>query len=45
MDNFLFDLAIQHQATHLVTGEKRLLALKELEEVQIIKLIELKAFF
>ncbi|GAB4495192.1 MAG: hypothetical protein OHK0019_23530 [Saprospiraceae bacterium] len=30
-DNYLFDLAIQHSATHLVTGEKRLLAMKEVE--------------
>ena len=41
-DNYLFDLAIQHNATHLVTGEKRLLALKEVEGVQIISLAEFK---
>lgn len=41
-DNYLFDLAIQHNATHLVTGEKRLLAMKEVEGVEIISLAEFK---
>lgn len=42
-DNYLFDLAIQYNATHLVTGEKRLLAMKELEGVIIISLAEFKS--
>ena len=42
-DNFLFDLAIQHNATRLVTGEKRLLSMKEIEGVQLITLAELKS--
>lgn len=41
-DNFLFDLAIQYNASHLVTGEKRLLAMKEVETIQLITLAEFK---
>jgi putative PIN family toxin of toxin-antitoxin system len=41
-DNYLFDLAIQNNATHLVTGEKKLLALKEIEGIQIISLAAFK---
>lgn len=42
-DNFLFDLVLQKQAGHLVTGDKKLLALKQVKNVDIISLTAFKA--
>ncbi len=41
-DNFLFDLALQSPATHLVTGDKILLALQEIGKIKIISLTTFK---
>lgn len=41
-DNYLFDLAIQYDATQLDTGEKRLLEMKKAGGVIIISLAEFK---
>jgi len=37
-DNFLFDLALQSGADYLVTGDKKLLAMENVENVQAISL-------
>lgn len=37
-DNFLFDLAIQSQAEFLVTGDKLLLGLLSVENIQLVSL-------
>lgn len=37
-DNFLFDLAIQYRAGYLVTGDRKLLAMPPLKQVQVISL-------
>jgi len=37
-DNYLFDLALQHQADYLVTGDKKLLAMDSVDDVRIISL-------
>lgn len=37
-DNYLFDLAVQYSADYLVTGDKNLLALKRVDDIQIITL-------
>ena len=37
-DNYLFDLALQHEAHYLVTGDKKLLAMESVDDVQIISL-------
>lgn len=42
-DNFLFDLALQHQASHLVTGDRKLLNLHQVETVEVISLTAFKA--
>jgi uncharacterized protein len=41
-DNFLFDLALQHNASHIVTGDKKLLALGEVKTATIISLTAFK---
>jgi len=37
-DNYLFDLALQVEADYLVTGDKKLLAMESIENVQVISL-------
>jgi len=44
-DNYLFDVAIESEATHLVTGDKPLLNAKSLGGVKIISLADFKALF
>lgn len=44
-DNFLFDLAIQEKATYLVTGDKKLFEVKEIQGLKIITLLEFKELF
>ncbi|WP_028667669.1 putative toxin-antitoxin system toxin component, PIN family [Runella zeae] len=41
-DNFLFDLTIQHKARYLVTGDRKLLALGKVENVEIMSLTAFK---
>jgi len=41
-DSFLFDLALQTEANYLVTGDKKLLAMEKVENVQIISLRDFK---
>jgi len=35
-DNYLFDLALQHEADYLITGDKKLLAMESVDDVRII---------
>jgi len=35
-DNYLFDLALQHEAGYLITGDKKLLAMESVDDVRII---------
>jgi uncharacterized protein len=44
-DNYLFDLALQTQATYLVTGDKLLLDLKQVETVEIITWAQFRALY
>jgi len=44
-DNFLFDLAIQSASKYIVTGDKILLALSEVEKVRLISLSAFKQLF
>ncbi len=41
-DNYLFDLALQYNATYLITGDKKLLAMEAVENVQVVSLANFK---
>jgi len=41
-DNYLFDLALQTKADYLITGDKKLLVMEKLENLQVISLREFK---
>ncbi len=44
-DNYLFDLALTANASHLVTGDKPLLALVEVEGIRVISFREFREMF
>jgi uncharacterized protein len=37
-DNFLFDIALQHRARYLVTGDRKLLAMQRVKPVEVVSL-------
>ena len=41
-DNFLFDLAYRVKSYYLVTGEKALLNMKQVNQIKIISIVELR---
>jgi len=41
-DDYLFDLALQFEADYLITGDKKLLAMESVENVQVISLRDFK---
>ena len=44
-DNFLFDMAFQSDATHIVTGDKKLLDIQSINSIQLISLSNFKMLF